>query len=592
MKRIKTAFALLLSCGMSAMATEEFHIDYNVDAKVMSQTSASERLYNQMVETTSVKPVDGEASASSNVSGTSAIKSMDAMPSYNDMRNLESLKQSARRTAAEQKYGVYTPLKELEWTTVPLVAFGFIAKGNKDNFRAARNNFIPSYKNRFDDNLQLAPVVVSTVLNLAGYQGRSKTGRYLANTALSYAWCALFVNSIKYTAKEMRPDGSTANSFPSGHTATAFTAATILHKEYGLTRSPWWSILGYGCATTTGIMRTLNNRHWISDVLVGAGIGVISTDLGYMIGDMIFKKKGINREPRQNVTDLLENPSFFRLELGMQFNNNLKIPNYNTFLTFDQLYDKPGASSMDDDFYTIQRKGNPFRIPDSYDDDAGSRTYDNYSTGAPAYGETVTPVIKVATGTTVGAEAAYFLNKYVGVGARARITTAPVTAEGLYCYKDNKRVENSASASDVWSMVDLGLGAYLSWPLSKQHNVGMKVLYGRRFFGKLDFNAAYDEEWKNKETGETQNITMFGDNLTIDKTNSDNLTLGVHYTYAMNSGVALSAFLDYDYSKPEFEVKYNPYNSDMTKMMQTMSEFSFTHKINSFTLGASMTVLF
>ena len=85
---------------------------------------------------------------------------------------------------------------------------------------------------------------------------------------------------------------------------------------------------------------------------------------------------------------------------------------------------------------------------------------------------------------------------------------------------------------------------------------------------------------------------MYGDNLVIDKTNSDNFTIGIHYTYAMNSGVAISAFFDYDYSKPEFDVKYNPYNTDLTSMMKTVSEFSFKQKVNSYTLGASMTVMF
>lgn len=99
-----------------------------------------------------------------------------------------------------------------------------------------------------------------------------------------------FVNALKYTTKETRPDNSSNNSFPSGHTATAFMCATILHKEYGMI-SPWFSIGGYTFAGLTGITRQLNNRHWIGDVLVGAGIGMISTDLGYFLSDLIFKRK-------------------------------------------------------------------------------------------------------------------------------------------------------------------------------------------------------------------------------------------------------------------------------------------------------------
>ena len=523
--------AILLLGGSVISATAEtltFEYEEYDMGLLKPQCSAEEKIYNELINYS--KQTNASNSNSVVVNNANAFDANKL-----NMRNLAAMQEDARNAAsskAMEKYGVYTPLRELEWTTVPLVAFGFIAKANKKNFRAARNNFIPSYENRFDDNLQLVPLVVASGLNFAGYQGRSKTVRYLTSGALSFAWCALFVNTIKYSAKEMRPDGSTANSFPSGHTATAFTAATIMHKEYGLTRSPWWSIFGYGCATTTGIMRTLNNRHWISDVLVGAGIGVISTDLGYMCADWIFKKKGINREPLKGNTDMWKNPSFFKLGIGMQMINNLKLPTNTTFLTSANLYNYGGAY-LDDDFYTIQRRGNPFRIPDDYN--ASERTYRDYAAGEPAYAEGQTPIVKVGMGTTVAAEAAYFINKYIGVGARARITTAPVTAEGLYTYTEKSEYEltrnmNSSSVSDVWSLVDVGAGIYLSWPISPKHNAGFKALYGRRFFSALDLMAAYDAQYLNTVTNEVANVTMYGDALYIDKSNSDNLTLGMHYT--------------------------------------------------------------
>ena len=554
------------------------------DMGIKNHTDAWEQVYNSLIENSNNAIVMKKPEQSVVIND---------MSSYNaTMANVESRNWVATPEAVE-KYGYYTPLREFEWSTVPLIAFGFTAKANKKNFRAARNNFIPAYENRFDDNLQLAPLVVASGLNFAGYQGRSNTGRYLASGALSYAWCALFVNSIKYTAKEMRPDGSTANSFPSGHTATAFTAATIMHKEYGLTRSPWWSIFGYGCATTTGIMRTLNNRHWISDVLVGAGLGIISTDLGYMCADWIFKKKGINREPLENTSNLWQNPSFFKLELGMQLTNDLKLPTNTSFLTTANLYNYGGAY-LDDDYYTIQRNGNPFRIPDDYN--AEVREFTNYASGTPAYAEGQTPRIKIGTGTTVAGEAAYFINKYVGVGARARITTAPVTAEGLYAYTEKDgmltRNMNYASVSEVWSLVDISAGLYLAWPFSPKQNIGIKALYGRRFFGSLNLIAAADQPYLNTKTNEVVAITMYGDAMKIDSSNSDNFTVGLHYTYAMNSGMAISGFVDYDYSKPTFDVEYSPYHNDLLLMATKHSQFSFKNKINSFTLGVAMSVLF
>lgn len=492
------------------------------------------------------------------------------------------------------KYGGYQPLSEFEITPVPLIAFGLIAKVNKKNFRAARNNFIPSYVNRFDDFLQHVPLIATSVANIAGYEGRSNFKRYLVSGVLSYACMGVFVNGIKYTAKEMRPDGSTANSFPSGHTATAFVAATIMHKEYGQTRSPWWSVLGYGCATTTGIMRTLNNRHWISDILVGAGIGVISTDLGYALGDIIMKNRGIKRQKRTGMGDMILSPSFFRFSLGMQTHSNLRLPTECKFLTTTKLWDEAGAPMLGDDYYTVSRRGNPFRIPDNFNDE--KPTYNNYATGKPAYDEGVSPRIKISTGTSVTAEGAYFVNPYIGVGLRGRITTAPAYAEGLYCYDETggvmRRINSSSSASDVWSVADVGVGVYGAYPINSRHNIGGKVLYGRRFFGSLDLQAVYDINYKEKATGEIINFTNYGDNLYIENSNADNFTLGLHYTYSTNSGIALSAYVDYDFSRPEFDVYYTPYNNNSLNMLQTTSAFRYKQRMQSLNIGASMVVMF
>ena len=87
----------------------------------------------------------------------------------------------------------------------------------------------------------------------------------------------------------MRPDGSTYNSFPSGHTATAFVGAEFMHQELGW-HSPWYSFAGYTMATATGILRIANNRHWLGDVIAGAGIGMLTTKLSYLVAEKIEKK--------------------------------------------------------------------------------------------------------------------------------------------------------------------------------------------------------------------------------------------------------------------------------------------------------------
>ena len=167
----------------------------------------------------------------------------------------------------------YTFMQDQTWTGIPIFLAGLIAKSEKTAFRQDYNNpntrirlIKYNFHNEIDNYTQYVPLALTIGLHLGGVEGRSDWPRFWASAAASSAIMAGIVNGVKYTASEMRPDGSTRNSWPSGHTATAFMAATILHKEYGLTRSPWYSVGAYTLATATGVMRVLNNRHWISDV--------------------------------------------------------------------------------------------------------------------------------------------------------------------------------------------------------------------------------------------------------------------------------------------------------------------------------------
>lgn len=90
----------------------------------------------------------------------------------------------------------------------------------------------------------------------------------------------------------------------------------MLHKEYGH-RSPWYSIGGYTVATVTGVTRQLNNRHWMSDIMVGAGIGILATELGYFLADLIFKDKGLLVSETYSVYDRYRRPSFLGFGLGL-----------------------------------------------------------------------------------------------------------------------------------------------------------------------------------------------------------------------------------------------------------------------------------
>lgn len=178
-----------------------------------------------------------------------------------------------------------------------------------DDFRELRNDHARSFDYHYDDYVQYLPMATMFGIKAFGVRSRSSWGRMLVSDAFSAALMATAVNSLKYSCKVMRPDGSTRNSFPSGHTATAFMAATMLHKEYGHL-SPWVSVGGYTVATLTGVSRQLNNRHWVSDVMVGAGIGILATELGYFFADLIYKRRGLNVEETMLVYDRYRCPSF------------------------------------------------------------------------------------------------------------------------------------------------------------------------------------------------------------------------------------------------------------------------------------------
>jgi membrane-associated phospholipid phosphatase len=136
--------------------------------------------------------------------------------------------------------------------------------------------------------LQLSPGILLYALKATGLESRSDWPRMITADIASGAILLSIVQAAKYTFKRERPDGRAFNSYPSGHTATAFMFAQMLHKEYGETVSPWISVAGYGMAATTGIFRVISNRHWVSDVLAGAALGIFSTEIAYDLTDILF----------------------------------------------------------------------------------------------------------------------------------------------------------------------------------------------------------------------------------------------------------------------------------------------------------------
>jgi len=122
----------------------------------------------------------------------------------------------------------------------------------------------------------------------------------LVNTAYTFA--------LKNTVHRMRPDGSNALSFPSGHTSTAFAAATVLQSHYGLKAG----LPAYGIASFIGASRMASKAHHLSDVVAGAG-------LGYLVGRTVVSHDDHAGRHRQLALGTMASPSGDGLALNFGF---------------------------------------------------------------------------------------------------------------------------------------------------------------------------------------------------------------------------------------------------------------------------------
>lgn len=168
-----------------------------------------------------------------------------------------------------------------------LISYGLIARGNESllNLDHSTNDEIKEHVSKpipYDDYTQYASALAIYALDWAGIKAKHNFRDRTLIVATSYLIMGATVQTMKRSFGIERPDGSNFHSFPSGHTATTFVGAHILFKEYKDV-SPWIGIGGYAVASATGAMRIFNKKHWISDVVTGAGIGILSAEVGYML---------------------------------------------------------------------------------------------------------------------------------------------------------------------------------------------------------------------------------------------------------------------------------------------------------------------
>lgn len=176
-----------------------------------------------------------------------------------------------------------------------MITYGFVALESKPLIQLDQNikqtiwDKNPHKTTRVDDYTWFVPAVSVYALNIAGVKGKHNFVDRTFLLGLSYTIASAVVLPVKKLTNELRPDGSNNLSFPSGHTSLAFVSAEFLRMEYKDV-SPWYGIAGYAIAATTGYLRMYNNEHWFSDIVAGAGVGILSVQAAYWIYPKLKQK--------------------------------------------------------------------------------------------------------------------------------------------------------------------------------------------------------------------------------------------------------------------------------------------------------------
>ncbi len=184
----------------------------------------------------------------------------------------------------------------------------------KENIQKKIQESFPDFHSSADEYLLFVPTIMMYSADLLKIESKNDVFTQTKYLAIAGIANNIITIGIKNLTKEQRPNDWEHYSFPSGHTSNAFVMATVLHHEF-VDSSPWLAYSGYLFATATGVLRVLNNYHWVSDVLVGAGIGIIVTDLVYRFEPLK------NWNPFKNKkTKVIMSPTFLENKFGLYAN--------------------------------------------------------------------------------------------------------------------------------------------------------------------------------------------------------------------------------------------------------------------------------
>ena len=161
------------------------------------------------------------------------------------------------------------------------------------NIKQDIQDLFPNTTTHIDDWLKFGPTVEMYALDMMGVKHRSSVFAQTNYLLISQFFTGGIVQALKVTANVTRPSGG-KHSFPSGHTSYAFVGATVMFREFIETK-PLLAYSGFAFAAATGILRITKDAHWLPDVMAGAAIGILVTNMVYQIkpikGWQPFNKK-------------------------------------------------------------------------------------------------------------------------------------------------------------------------------------------------------------------------------------------------------------------------------------------------------------
>lgn len=273
----------------------QFGTKHSMNVSVTAGIAIWEFIKNIVFALLLLVSIPANAESLGSLEGLEVLENLESLDSLEVLESLVSFEPTAPSTSQVVKGAV-----------VPTALFGVglfgVYNGWCKDKKSQLNNWIADQRDHktfmIEDKLQYLPAVACFALPLVGVKSKYNFTDRLCLTATQMTANLILTHSLKRIIKEPRPDTGAETSFPSGHTATVFMGAENLRLSYGNTIG----YVAYGYATLIGCMRVWNNRHYVNDVVAGAGIGILCARTAHWLLPWEKKILGFNKKEKDNTT--------------------------------------------------------------------------------------------------------------------------------------------------------------------------------------------------------------------------------------------------------------------------------------------------